>query len=333
MIVRVIIALFTPLPPFLETHYIKLVVFPGRDGFILVFFSKKYIKSIAGTRSMGEASSRLKRVLFEGFSIFALIVLLFIMLVSALNTGAPLLFVILGFLPTIITIVLCIVIFDGTLYTMIVLWVVPFVLSGVFLLFGSGRSVISASLDVGALAALNIVFSVIYLSLFLIIVKLASRKHPHREEHKPLHAMEHADKPSMIKEYVSSIEDKSKALNFALGRVYNKYHGGSKSFREKLALKPQWYNEFSDALRDEHQPDKKKLLTVLGHIESQLGMFHRREVDLMNVDQLASLKNLVRDPEGLDSVLEVLKKNDKDPVEAYYEGAKEFCLKLRDVLQ
>ena len=68
---------------------------------------------------MGETQSRLKRVLFEGFSIFALIVLFIIILFSALNTGAPLIFVILGFLPTLVTIILCILIFDGTLYSMI----------------------------------------------------------------------------------------------------------------------------------------------------------------------------------------------------------------------
>jgi hypothetical protein len=300
---------------------------------------------------MGETSSRLKRVLFEGFSIFALIVLFIIILFSALNTGAPLIFVILGFLPTLITIILCILIFDGTLYSMIILWLVPFILSGLFFLIGSGKALSGINMDVGSLVAVNIVFSVIYLAIFLIIVKLLSTNEhnkkvrhvdglhnalndePHHDaEHKPLHSMDHVNKPEMIKEYVSSIEDKSKALNFVIGRVYNKYHGGSKQFREKLSLKPQWYNEFSQALNNEQHIDKKKLLIILAHIDTQLTLMHRSERDMMNDDQLAALKNLVRDPDGTDSILEVLKKNDKDPVESYYEGAKEFCLKLKDVL-
>ncbi len=300
---------------------------------------------------MGETQSRLKRVLFEGFSIFALIVLFIIILFSALNTGAPLIFVILGFLPTLVTIILCILIFDGTLYSMIILWLVPFVLSGLFFLIGSGKTLSGLGMDVGSLVAINIVFSIIYLALFLILVKLLSTNEHHKktetnehheginqegthhpEDHVPLHAMKHIDKPEIIKEYVSSIEDKSKALNFVIGRVYNKYHGGSKQFREKLSLKPQWYNEFSQALHNEQQPDKKKLLIILAHIDTQLNLLHRSERDMMTDDQLASLKNLVRDPDGVDSILEVLKKNDKDPVESYYEGAKEFCLKLKDIL-
>ena len=122
-------------------------------------------------------------------------------------------------------------------------------------------------------------------------------------------------------------------MNFVIGRVYNKYHGGSKQLREKISLKPEWYNEFSEALQNEAEPDRRRLLAVLNNIERQLAFMTSLEKEILHPDQIRELKNLDRDEDGNDKILDVLIKNDKDPVQAYYDGAKEFCLKLRDILQ
>jgi hypothetical protein len=284
---------------------------------------------------MGEKSLRLRRVLFEGFSLVSLIILFIVIVFTALNTGSSLIFVLLGFMPTIATIVLCLIMFDETVFSMVILWILPFVLSGLFFVVATSQTLLKSNLDVGALVAINIFCSVIYLIIFFIIAKLLSPKDHESSEHKPAHAAAHVmaqHQPTTIKEYVSSIEDKSKALNFVIGRVYNKYHGGSKLLREKLSLKPEWYNEFSEALHNEANPDKKRMLQVLDNIDKQLQLLNVLEKEILTSDQLSELKNLERNPEGNDKVLDILIKNDKDPVESYYQGAKEFCLKLRDIL-
>ncbi|MGV8161720.1 MAG: hypothetical protein ACP5N2_00120 [Candidatus Nanoarchaeia archaeon] len=292
---------------------------------------------------MGEKSSRLRTVLFEGFSLVALIILFIVMVFTALTTGSSLIFVILGFLPTLATIILCIILFDETVFSLIVIFIIPFVLSGLFYIIASSQEILRTNMDIGALITINLVFSIIYLALFLFIAKLVpgekkrntettEKKQEHLQPHSPAHAaVQH--RPSTIKEYVASIEDKSKALNFVIGRVYNKYHGGSKKIREKISIRPEWYNEFSEALQNETAPDRTRLLLVLDNIEKQLSLMAISEKDLLSLELLSELKNLERDEEGNDRIIDVLIKNDKDPVQTYYDGAKEFCLKLRDILQ
>jgi hypothetical protein len=285
---------------------------------------------------MGEESIRLRRVLFEGFSLICLIILIIIVVITSLNTGSSLIFVLLGFMPTIITIILCLIMFDETMFTMLIIWLLPFVLAGLFAFIATSQELLRENLDIGAIVGINIACSVLYLAGFYFLAKLIMPKDSKQKEHKPSHSSSHAmseHHPSIIKEYVSSIEDKSKALNFVIGRVYNKFHGGTKQLREKISLKPEWYNEFSEALHNEIHPDKKRMLLVLEKIEKQLNSINMTEKDVFSTEELSRLKNLDRQINGEQSIIDILKKNDKDPVETYYAGAKEFCLKLRDILQ
>lgn len=285
---------------------------------------------------MGEKSLRLRRVLFEGFSLVSLILLFIVIVLTSLSTGASPIFVILSFMPTIATIILCLVMFDETVFTLIIIWVIPFILSGLFFFVATSQELLRSNLDIPAIVAINIFCSIIYLLIFFIIAKLFSPRERETHDHKPSHSDNHSmvqHQPATIQEYVASIEDKSKALNFVIGRVYNKHHGGSKQLREKLSLKPEWYNEFSEALHNEASPDKKRMLMVLNEIENQLFLLSLPEKDIIPNESLNELKNLDRSSSGEDKILDVLIKNDKDPVETYYAGAKEFCLKLRDILQ
>lgn len=283
---------------------------------------------------MGERSLRLRRVLFEGFSLVSILVLFIVIVITSLSTEASLFFVLMGFMPTLITIILCLLMFDETLYSLIILWLTPFILTGLFFVVATSQTLLKSNLDVGALVTVNIILSVLYLIIFFAIAKLLSPKESHH--HKPAHSEAHAmaaHQPKTIREYVASIEDKSKALNFVIGRVYNKYHGGSKQLREKLSLKSEWYNEFSDALQNETNPDKRRLLTILDNIENQLFLLTKTEKEVLSEEELRELKGLERKEDGSERIMDVLIKNDKDPVDSYYAGAKEFCLKLRDILQ
>ena len=50
-------------------------------------------------------------------------------------------------------------------------------------------------------------------------------------------------------------------------------------------------------------------------------------------EQISELKIIKRNPEGKDKIIDVLVKNDKDPVEIYYDSALEFCNKAKAALK
>ena len=140
-------------------------------------------------------------------------------------------------------------------------------------------------------------------------------------------------KPKLsLQEYIHSIEDKSKALNFVIGRVYNKYHGGSDKIREKLRIPPDWYNEFSLIGVGTNKISYGKLADLITRFELQLKNFEKTEFEVFK-DASDALKNLIRDPKGSDKIIDVLEHNDKDPVKSYYEGALEFCAKVKDEIK
>ena len=281
------------------------------------------------------------RILFEGFSILSLLVVLFLIVFTSLTTVAPLLLVVVGFLPTIVTIILGIIIYEESTHTTVIIWFIPFVLAGAFFLIGTGQSFLNSNLDVATLTALNIVLSARYLGFFFVFVRLITKEKksvPHRAVQqkivqKIVEKPVYVQAPQTIKDYIHSIEDKSKALNFVIGRVYNKYHGGSKEMREKISLKPEWYNEFSDALENNKKPDRRKLLSILSQIEARIKSLEMTESEVFGFTDSHSLKNLERNPDGNSKIIDVLKENDKDPVETYYKGTSEFCSKLRTELQ
>ena len=125
---------------------------------------------------MGEKSSRLRKVLFEGFSLVALIALFIIIIFTSLNTGASLIFVILGFLPTIAAIILSLVLFDETLFSLILIWIIPFILSGIFYMIGSSQELIRSTMDIGSLLAVNIFFLINLLNNIFPHSKIYSRR-------------------------------------------------------------------------------------------------------------------------------------------------------------
>ncbi len=273
-----------------------------------------------------------EKMFFEGFSIFMLIILFFIIITTTVNTDSPFYMVLFGFTPTILTIILGILIYEEILYSKTIIWLTPFVLSAVFLIVGNSDRNLKNNLDVSSLAAINILFSAIYLALFFMLLTLISKQNKEKKQViKEMPVVQ--SKPTTIKEYIASIEDKSKALNFVIGRVYNKYHGGTKELREIISIKPDWYNEFSEAMMNEQNPDKKRLLQILNNFETRLELLEKTEREVLGEKHLQDLKNLQRNKIGNDKILDVLTNNDKDPVESYHKGAKEFCEKLKQELQ
>ena len=283
-----------------------------------------------------EIIQRQNKILFEGFSIFSLLVLLLIIIITSISTDAPLLFVMIGFLPSLVTIILSLIIYEESFHHKISIWFVPLILAASFFFIGTNYEYMNNSMDVATLTSLNIVFSLIYLAIFFSIIQITkpSKKRKIEKKEEKEEKVIIIEKPNVdIQEYIASIEEKSKALNFVIGRTYNKYHGGTLEQRQQINLKAEWYNELSEALQNEESADKMRVFMIVENIEKQLEKIKKPEKEVFTEKQLQNLKNLDRDINGNDTILEVLMKNDADPVELYYKGMQEFCETIRRELE
>lgn len=119
------------------------------------------------------------------------------------------------------------------------------------------------------------------------------------------------------------IEDKCKAINFVIGRVYSDKRGASPEVRDKLKINPEWYNTFSEITLDFKEEEMHKLKGVLHNIMDKLLQLEKKESEVvkLNIGKLPIFRKFG------DTVLEVLARNDKDPVTEYHTEAKEICEK------
>ncbi|MBN2142375.1 hypothetical protein JW711_03515 [Candidatus Woesearchaeota archaeon] len=128
-----------------------------------------------------------------------------------------------------------------------------------------------------------------------------------------------------VKKFVASIEDKAKAINAVIGRVYSVRRGGTESMRKKIRVDAEHYNEFTE-LKDE-TPARRKAAAVrlLKKIQDTLLVSTKKESEVFDLNDLTGLLKLDRDPYGNDKIIDVLAKNDSDPVKNFHEGALQFC--------
>jgi hypothetical protein len=127
-----------------------------------------------------------------------------------------------------------------------------------------------------------------------------------------------------------SIEDKCKAINFVIGRVYSDKKGANENIREKLRITSNLYNSFSELTNDFKLEDKTQMEDILKQILKKLIVLELPENKVMSLDK-AKLP-VIRNEEGNDTIIEVLRKNDKDPITDYHKEAKEICIKLMKFL-
>jgi hypothetical protein len=157
-------------------------------------------------------------------------------------------------------------------------------------------------------------------------------KHVHvieRVIEKPAHATHttvHVHNPpeEEVDQVVHSIEDKVKALNFVIGRVYSVYHGGSERLRNKIRVDKAWYADFNTIDAKDSERRRAQAIVLLGKIKDRLELLQKSERSVFG-DDVDKLKNIQHAPGGSDAIIDVLVRNDKDPVRRYYDGALSFC--------
>jgi hypothetical protein len=125
-----------------------------------------------------------------------------------------------------------------------------------------------------------------------------------------------------------SIEDKCKAINFVIGRVYSNKKGASSEIRDKLKIESHLYNSFSELTAEFKSEDAEKLNEVLSSIYKKIIQLESPEADVLSVKHS---KNPAERNDS-DRVIDVLAKNDKDPIMDYYSEAREICHKLMTFL-
>jgi hypothetical protein len=127
--------------------------------------------------------------------------------------------------------------------------------------------------------------------------------------------------------YVRSIEDTSKAINFTIGRVYSNKRGGKPELRDKIKIDSTWYNLIAEISREGVDTRLPELRNVIYQIGARLNVLYLTEKQVFGSQAIKRLNGIERDEEGNDKIIDVLVKNDKDPVALYYQTAVDYCNK------
>lgn len=258
--------------------------------------------------------------------LYLLLMILMVLIISAIGDH-KIFYVLVGFLPVILVIMISMMIHEQYAKQKAILWLIPIIIIVAFYFIGSSIPSFTAQFDIDVLTGINFIFSVVYVLIVFSVFMKDFKKEIIKKEKLAV-----KEEKKSLQEYIHSIEDKSKALNFAIGRVYNKYHGGTNELRDKLRIPAEWYNEFSLIGVGTNKIDYDKLNDIITKFELQLKNFEKTEYEVFK-DKSNSLKNLIRDVKGTDIVIDVLDHNDKDPVSSYYKGAVEFCTKIKEEIK
>ncbi|MFP4424767.1 MAG: hypothetical protein ACLFP2_06095 [Candidatus Woesearchaeota archaeon] len=258
-----------------------------------------------------------------------------------IETNSPLFIIFLSFIPTLLTIIASVLFFaTGELRHKIAVWTVPIFTCIIWYAIAmSGQVAGLNQVEAGNIIFLNFVISIFYLIIldlfqFLDSVLIRpiekrlikensteSKKRYNRESELEQSVLYHNTEKN-IETYIQAIEDKAKALNFVIGRVYSNKHGGSAKLREKIRIPKEMYNLFSEIPPDQISQNLKTLRNAVEAIYKQLEKMNESQTKVFGH---ANFYNITHDPK--DRIIDVLIDNDKDPVATYYQSAMEFCSK------
>lgn len=240
---------------------------------------------------------------------------------------SPVINVFVGLLPLLATLILDMVVI-GKHFKPLALWIV------LLLAHVLGLAVVFL-LNLGLTTPLNVVGAVgVSFQFAILITALAWLMEAKRTQSHTRHQAPVVDfVPEKLPEYVQSIEDKAKGLNFAIGRVYRASNGGSSLMRERLRIPKEWYNEFYSIKVEDMAEQNDRASILVRKIHDRLKLLAQREREVFNESEISRLKNLARNKNGEDAVIDVLKTNDRDPVEHYYVSAIDLCERILQELE
>lgn len=265
---------------------------------------------IAFEKAVAE-KTHISAAIVEVLSIVLLAVLIFWI---GLTSEAPGISILAGFFPSLLSIIFFISVVETGRHEKY-LWSMPLILAIAFVVLGAANISVFGSMEIYKLALMNVVIS--YIALILITYPEAYKKAEHEENPKEIKAIEH---------HFSSIEDKCKALNFVIGRVYRSSNGGTTKMRDEIRVSNELYNEFDRAVKE---GTKEEQISALDKVGKALLSMQKTEKEMFGEAAVKHLKNLLRNDTGSSRIIDVLAKNDNDPVMLYYNGALEAYREIR----
>ena len=291
-----------------------------------------------------EAFDDLARRIIVNFSV-AYVAMIIIMSIVA-DAGIALVFI--GTIPFLFYLVLFFAMYLYDYITKPAVWIAPLLFPIIFLMIWSSGSVPIVSGMMGpTLFVLNVLFSY-GMNAFFFFMQKKIHEMPKRVQSQDYHkwadyyhkkAEFHMHEAEQLKKQVDhykkqssvsgrnfqtqlrGIEDKCKALNFAIGRVYSNKHGGNPEVRDQIKIDKELYNSFSDMATNFEEHDVDYLLEVLTKLYMKLTALEVSEEKLLG-------KKVLLEYDGNQRMIDLLNQLDKDPVLEYYEEAKEVCTNL-----
>ncbi|MBR9700935.1 hypothetical protein GOV11_03660 [Candidatus Woesearchaeota archaeon] len=291
---------------------------PGKEDAV----PKEEIEHPEDVNPLGDAHVRPeeeRRVMFVLAICFVASVIL--VPVLAVFTGSPLVNVFVGLLPLLVTLLGHMIITNAH-YKRVSYWMLLAVVHVLALGFlWPIAMILVVPMNITGAVGLSLIFATV-MTFFVWLVAAE----PHRTGVPDDFKFE----KEKLDEYVQSIEDKVKALNFVIGRVYKKNNGGTPDMRERIRILREWYNDYAESTEDGDDVVRSKIL--LHKIRDRLATLEKKENQVFSKKELNRLKNIARSKEGNDTLIDVLKTNDRDPVESYHVSALEFCDKILEAL-
>ncbi len=242
-------------------------------------------------------------------ALFTLFVLLIFVLIGTL-TNAPFGAALLSFVPALLLGVAGVVLIDTDHFE---LQYLALVLVTLVVIVGVVLYLLFPDADVLATSALNIILGAI-----LLIILAHSHKDP---ENSKVIVIEKEQQE--IPDLVKTVEDRCKAINFVIGRVYRVNTGAHARLRDKIKVPSDWYNDLTQALQTPGEENVVHEMVI--KIKNRLEVMLQPENVVFTEAEVRNLKNLDRNQEGSTPILEVLAENDSDPVQGYHKAAIEYC--------
>ncbi len=247
-------------------------------------------------------------------------VVLFMIWVMSRTQSSPF-WILVGFLPSLCVVVLTLVLIEQMPRKhKAYLWVLPLLTSAIYYTLGMSTLELDDRMDLGGVTMLNFIVGMLYIFL----INFLMHRPFELPAAKPTIRRAEPQKKQKIEESIQALEDKLKAINFAIGRVYRRTNGGTLEIRNKIKIPAEVYNFFSQITAEHAQAHPAQVKQILLDLQQKLKALEKTEKELFG-EGISTLKNLKRHWDGSNRVLDVLAWNDDDPVNSYYTSAEQFC--------
>ena len=294
-----------------------------------------------------------KRLIIVSFILYLTVIVL-LSIVS--QTSFTLVFI--GTIPLLLYLVVFFLIYTHKNIEGNIIWILPLVFPVLFYyIWMAGVVPIISKMEGLEVAVMNILFSYA-LNVFLILVYKIPKQKEKRivrkeknlkqeiqkkaEYHRKATEYHQQEKEELKKELekykaalevtkqnfavnLRSIEDKCKALNFTIGRVYSTKKGGNEKIRGKLKIDKALYNKFSEITSNFDATYARNLLELLEKLWIQFKTLEMTEKEAINKS--------IHAQNGEERVIDILEYKDKDPAHEYFFEAKEVCDRIMAYLK